>query len=131
MTKKIQKKEAKNHLGDMKMNFLVAMSSGFAKHLKTPKGTIMYSRLNDNKKNDRFRAHIIDEFTKLSVNALDNINHEKVSGVAESFQNRFVKAAERQVNKVAKQGDNFDHRDLVSNTFDALDKVHEQLVNKL
>lgn len=131
MTKKIKKQEAKYHLGDIKMQFLTAMVSGVDKHLTSPKGSIMFSRLNDKKKNEKFRNHILDEFAKGSADALENINHEHVYGLAESHQKKFLAAAQKAVNKVEKQGENFDHHQLLSDAFSGFEKVHLQLLNKI
>ncbi|MCA9478591.1 MAG: hypothetical protein KC535_05580 [Nanoarchaeota archaeon] len=126
--KREHKQHAKYHLGDMKMNFLAAVVSGIDKHLTSPKGTILFSRLNDQKRNDRFRNHILDEFAKRSADSLSNIEHEEVASLAQSFQNRYLNAAKRTVGKVEKQGEDLNHHQLLSQTFEAFDKVHEQLI---
>lgn len=131
MSKKIKKQESKYHLNDMKMSFLASLVSGVDKHLKTPKGSIMFERLNDAKKNDQFRNHVLDEFSKRSLDVLDNIQHDEVSAIASKFQNKFVSAAAKTVAKVEKQGSSFDHNELLMNTFSSFEKVHAQLVDKL
>lgn len=131
MTKKIRKGHANNHLANMKLGFLAAMVSGVDKHLTTPAGNVVFSRLNNAKRNDQFRNHMLKEFAKRSTSALDNIQHETVAGAAEKFQNRYLKAAERNVTKVAKQGENFNHEALLEQTFTSFDKLHAQLLNKL
>ena len=129
--KKLHKQDANYHLGDMNMNFLTAVVSGMDKHLITPTGAVKFNRLADAKKNEKFRNHVLDEFSKGAEKSLGNIEHDAVLEMAQTFQKKYVAAASRVLKKVENKSEDFNHIELVSQAEDAFEKVHAQLLSKL